>query len=469
MNKLPARCVVHSVLVLLFMPLLACAQDVQVPFDGTGKVFVITRQLQEQHNFLLVENGFVEASLFRNPEGQHWLEFIYERRDGRERQRVPISVADVLELRERVDKVVVESGLDTIVHKPVPLEARNETRIEGTTDPQSGRTGLLVGTTLWGMVYGPFIVSAADAETEAFVASFFIGGGIGFAIPAVLTSSIAVSDASREMALSGLFQGLGHGLMITGLLFGSEAPSYNVPFALAAAVGVTEAVAGFVHAANTTMSAGRAGAITSTAFFGSVIGGELAAIALSDLNHVSDVAVRLASGLGLAGAVAGIVVGDKLADHYHFTLGDATAYTLTSLYGAALPYFTVLPFVDEPSIWLPAVGLATTALGMYGGLQLVKSQDFRTSDGTGMILGSIAGTLVGFGVASLTNLEEGATPLIYGTSLAGFMLGLALASPSSDGSLMGKLDLLINPLAPFMANNLAPGTQLPVASVTYRF
>jgi hypothetical protein len=104
---------------------------------------------------------------------------------------------------------------------------------------------------------------------------------------------------------------------------------------------------------------------------------------------------------------------------------------------------------------------------MWLGTRLAGSRDLRTGDGTGIILGSIAGSLLGTAINNLYDTGDFASIVEYATSLAGSALGLAVSNPSAEGKLYGNLDLNINPAAPFLASSV--GAPLPCVSVRYRF
>lgn len=449
--------------VMFLGPQLLYSQEMQVAFDSAGTVFVIDLAMQRQHNILPVPvDGFIEARLFQSEAGEFWLEVVRTNHKGdRIRSREEFSGSNVQRVRLKLHDI--QSG-STGTEQSLP-----ELSALGRSDFYNGNTGLIVGTTFWGLVYGSYFTTAIGAGESAGYGAL-IGAGLGFAIPMIVSSNTSVNDASTELALGGLFQGLMHGLFITGLVFGEDAPDYKVPFAMTVGVGIAEATSGFFVAKNTGMSAGTAGAITSTSFIGALTAVQLSAVFLSVSDVSGDASIRLTTGLGLAGSVAGIVAGNILANHYRFSLADATAYMLTSFYAAALPYTIYESFVQDfegfDSALLYGTGVLATIGGMWGGLEIVRSGDFLPSASTHMIVGSIAGCAAGLGILGLTGGEQSLL-FPYLGSVGGFALGMAMSNRQHNGALLGKAEFDINPVAPLFAGRL--GTHVPMVSALFRF
>jgi hypothetical protein len=200
--------------VLLCLPVLASGQDTQVPLDNNGKVFVITKAMQARYRLINATPDFEEARLYRDKNNTFWLEVTSANADGsRLRDRISMSESAVIELRDRVTALDAGAVGDstTAPTSPMPPTQMSGLRMveSPTQDWQSGRTGLLVGTTIWGLYYGQVVgglLSLRDSSLATGVTvGLAVGGAVGYALPAVLTANAPVSDASREMALGGLF------------------------------------------------------------------------------------------------------------------------------------------------------------------------------------------------------------------------------------------------------------------------
>lgn len=426
----------------------AVSQEVRAAFDDSSTVWVITAQMQKSHWFLQADTaGFSEARLFKRTDGEYRLE---------------ISRVDSTGTLVTVNEVISEGAVRSVRARVTAVYHNKPSAGTGTgagasgfgsesvASLDAGRTSLLVGSTFWGLAYGLYTTAALGAD-EYVGYGGLIGIGVGYMVPALLTRGRHVSVASSELALGGLFQGLGHGLLLTGTLFGDDPIDFRTPYALAVIVGLSEATAGYLIAAKTNMSAGDASAITASAFTGSIAGAQLAGTVLSGIRTNDEFDTRVASGIILATSAAGIWAGAMLADAYHFTPSDAVAYTLISVYGAALPY-AFAPIIShdlESSVYLYAVGLITTVSGMWLGLQVVQDHDLVPPATTYMAAGAGAGALAGLGVYGLTGASDEDTAVLfpYVGSVAGFLFGYGLSETIPDGDFGSAIDLTVKPKA----------------------
>ncbi len=292
-------------------------------------------------------------------------------------------------------------------------------------------------------------------------------GGLGYVVPAMLTKNTNVTDGAASLTLGGMFQGAIHGWLIAGVVGGSDVSS-RTGFGLSAITGAAESVIGFVVGSKSNISEGAAGAINTSAFYGMITGGALG-LAIVGENAGDDLTVRLSSGLALAGAAGGVLFGNAIASSQRVTPTDATVYGVSGLLGATLPIsMLALLSPDDLSVRLAT---ALTAVGTVGGiaagLAIIKGVDYPSGDGTGMVLGALAGGLIGLGVGVLTE-EPKYTPIIaWGGAAIGFGLAVVGANPIVEASSRGSLKFDFNPLGLFLASRT--NVAVPVGSLTYRF
>ncbi|MBL0063387.1 MAG: hypothetical protein IPP40_18355, partial [bacterium] len=74
----------------------AQAQDISVPLDTTGKIFVITIELENKLNLFPDYAGFMEARLYHVKRQQHFLEVLGRRDSSVVRTRIPQTTEQVI-------------------------------------------------------------------------------------------------------------------------------------------------------------------------------------------------------------------------------------------------------------------------------------------------------------------------------------------------------------------------------------
>ena len=438
------------VAVLCVGALVAQAQvERQIAFDEAGKVLVITKSLNDEYRWFEPLETFLEARLFRMTDSAYVLEILRKGEVGNERERKQLSMVEMLALRSRI--------------------RINATQVEVGGLDQSGRSTLLWGSTLWSLFYygtAVSIVFSSDGSVSS-APTYLIAGGLGYFVPALLTQNANVTAGAASLAVGGMFQGALHGWALGGLISGSNLSS-RTGFALSILGGVSETVAGYVIGSNTGISEGAAGVINTTEFYGAA-GGALAALTIMGNVTEGDAGIRVLSGLGLVGAAGGILLGNEIIKSQHITNSDATVYALTGALGLGLPY-AVLSAVSLDNVStrvITGIGLLGAAGGLYLGTRLIDGLDYREGDGSTFLLSTLAGGVIGVGIAQLVDSPRAIGPLVWASAAGGFLIGRALARPDAEGTSMGKLDVNFNPLG--LVLGARSNVPMPIGSVTYRF
>jgi len=432
--------------------------ETQVPFDTDGNVMMITKSLNNKLSIFDAPQSFMEARLFRTSDSTYVLEISRMNSGELQRERKPLTSADVKALRIRAG-IVSAVGSD------------GEERAVGAGElDQRGRGALLWGSTLWSLFYygsAASYVFGNGRDYEPSAATYLIAGGLGYLLPALLTRNANVTEGAASLALGGMFQGAIHGWLLAGLIQGDNVDA-KVGFGLSIATGIAETVGGYVVGSDTKITEGKASVINTTEFYGSVVGG-LLGITILGFETNSDATVRLGSGLALAGAAGGIVLGNLLGNEQYFSPTDATVYGTAGLLGLTLPY-AILLAAREGEIdgrLVSGLGIVGVAGGLIAGNELVKGLNYRGSDGTGIVLGTLAGALIGVGIGVLAEDTRVAIITTWLGAAGGFVTGLAMAKPSVEGRSTGSLKFDFNPLSLVLgARSTVP---LPVGSLTYRF
>jgi hypothetical protein len=104
---------------------------------------------------------------------------------------------------------------------------------------------------------------------------------------------------------------------------------------------------------------------------------------------------------------------------------------------------------------------------LYLGTRLIDGLDDREGDGSTVLLSTLAGGVIGVGIAQLVDSPRAIGPLVWASAAGGFLIGRALARPDAEGTSMGKLDVNFNPLG--LVLGARSNVPMPIGSVTYRF
>ncbi len=452
----------RSILLIMILPFLLLAQssgqERQVSFDTTGTVWILTADLNRQHQLLPDLPTLVEARLFVVADTSYYLDAILDEGGSRLRRRIDLTVDAARDLRLRSSAVLGQAV------------AAYDTELD-----QSGRTALLWGSTIWSLLYYGTATGVALDVSEPAV-PILLAGGLGYLVPALLTNNAPVTEGAASLALGGMFQGTIHGWALAALVAGEDLFDAETPrlgFGLSVLTGIGETIAGYAVATSSNMSEGRAGVINTTAFYGLVCGGLTSAAIFDQVEPSSDVAARVVGGLALAGAAGGVIAGNAVADGQHYSSGDASMYGITGFFGATLPWVvlaTVQPD-DLSATLVSSLSIATTIGGLWIGDQLVRGKDYRTTDGTISVLSLLGGGLIGLGIAELVDSDRAYSALTYAGAVGGFAISLAMAKPAAETKSMSALEVNVNPLGPIMLQRDAFGITRPApfATMRYRF
>jgi hypothetical protein len=429
------------------------SQEVALPWDSAGRVYVLTAEMESQILLFPDVTNLTEARLFRSADGTLSVEITAKYREEIRRERRVLTDEQLRDLRQKFND-------------------RAAVTMPSVKFDQSGRSALLWGSTLWSLFYYAPMIMVAISPEEGNVAAalpFIIAPVLGYFIPAALTSNSNVTNASSSLALGGMFQGAIHGWALAALIQGDELDG-RVGAGLSVATGITESVVGFTVANSSGMSEGHASMINTTAFYGTLSGLFTGLLIGSDESTV-EISARGAGGAGLAGAAAGVIIGNSLGSSRTYTGADAGIYAINGFLGATLPLAilaAVKPESLDPRIFFGSA-IATTALGLYVGTQLVRGRDYNST--VGPVLSTIGGALIGYGVGIL--IGDTAPGYMWWVGAAGgFAISYLTADwrPEGDNGDHSSLNFQFNPLG--IAALTVPELSrfpMPLASVSYRW
>ncbi len=451
----------------LLLPAAVTAQEVQVPLDQDGRYLTIERGLARTLGLFVQDYPELRRVRLFEAEDGFVLEISFER-DGRAaRFRVPLTAAEVRDLRARVSRALARSGAE---------EALN----------QDGRYLLLGTTTTLGLGYYGWALPAVleiDSGRGA-LATYMLTAGASFVIPYLYTRTRPVTYGMANAGFWGATRGLSHGTYLANTV--ADQPSFRASVGTAVAVSLGEGLIGYTWARRTGMSAGEAHTIGNFGDFGAGAAGQLMLVA-----QPSD--DRVVSGSLLAGTAAGIATGTWLAPSLDFTWGDAeihrAAYLLGAAHGAVV--FDWLygdnPDDDDMRI-LGGLLLAGSVGGTWAAHRLLPDHDFTVGEGILVELGAAAGGLLGMGVGVLAGPDDPDATLLFTLGAIGADLGFGIvfnaladnARDRADGDGGGsdghgsdrRVELQLDPGALMtLAPSLRPDGGLPrtLFALRYRF
>ncbi|WP_022834707.1 hypothetical protein [Salisaeta longa] len=393
----------------LFVTGPAVAQEVQVPLSPDSTVTTIDAELRNALGLFPDVSGFQRARLFRTGPGTY--ELVVEYRTGGQmlRQRRPLTAAEVEQLRQRVASQLQAANIRVGLN-------------------QEGRVGLVASTTFLGLVEGSLLVGALEAESDAAAALPLMGGALGFFIPLLATQNASVSEAESDLTFYGGVQGYAHAVQLAELV--SKDPDGSSVAGLAALFGAVEGTAGYLAATRNGWSGGHAEMISLTGISGNLLG---LGLGTALAGETDDGAVsRTIAASSLISSLAGAYIGHRMGCTGRYTQGDARIYLQTGVQAAnfigSLAAATGMEDRRGVAALITGAGVGGLALGR----SLVQERNFSKGEANLIFLGSVAGSLLGGGLAAVSDANGSAVALMQAVgSGLGFGITYGLFSDSA--------------------------------------
>lgn len=365
--------------VMLIIPLCAISQERQIPLDADGKINIIDAPLEKKLSLFNDYRGFTEARLYQANDTTYVLEVSYMPERQMLRERKQLSPGEVSAFRSTVTEKLAQKAPYSILD-------------------QSGRTGLLVASTVVGTLYYGTAISTIISPNylPSYTGIYLLTAGMSFYLPYAVTRKMEVTRGQSTMATYGLTRGIAHGMLLP-VVFSSDV-DYKVALTLGVSGSIAEGILGYQWAKKHHFSEGRAGAIGTFSDFGMGI-----ALATAHLAGLFDgnVAGNMAALSVLTGAGAGLYAGYRLTQNENYSTGDVIALQGAGLLGAYLPpSLLFVAGVDEPKLMTLATALGGIG-GLYLGDKLALKQEFSTRQGVFISLSQVAGALTGMGCGYL--------------------------------------------------------------------
>ena len=418
-----------------------------VSFDSAGQVNIMTPYIAERAALRApwwpVSGDFTEARLYTVNDSTYVL--TVGRRTGVV-ERYTISAVD----RDAIRAIVSRLPPDVIT-------ARNE-----------ARNAFVKNQTILGILaYGPAFAGAiADNGAGATAGYLVVAGGTFFAASEISRRTF-ISRAQSDLAFN-----MGHNGALAGwaTMYAVGGADDRAQAAGAFVGGLTGATLGLTFARNMTEADAVGAAFGSD--IGALIGwGTTEAIRGKETcivtgggpppqctrNLSTHTEVALILGSGIIGYPLGLLYPRNA--RYHVTPGDIGTLWGTALLGMA----TAGTFLGDKSSGRTIAASLTTGgvLGIIAGDRfLVQRFDHSRTDGGRVVLGTIAGGLMGAGIASLTNTNNPDPHLVLGAAAAGGLLGIIVTEryldPPSDAG-PPRFRVTFNPVSIALLAARTPG------------
>lgn len=372
------------ILLLVFVCFKLTAQERQIPFDLNEKINIIDAALEKKLALFSDYPGFIEARLYQNSDSVFTLEISHMTEKSTLRIRKILTCDEAFAFRTLVSEKIRKDAPHSLLD-------------------QSGRTSLLVSTTLIGTyLYGSSVSTLIAGNTYDFNPGIYLlTAGSSFLIPYFITKNKEVTKAEAYTSFYGMSRGYFHGLLLP-LLFSSD-PDEKSVFGLGTAVSITEGILGYKWAKKYDFSEGRSLAIGTFGDFGMAIG--LGAGHLLGLYEGKSTTNFVALSI-LAGAGGGIYTGYRMSAKENYTTGDVVALQVAGSLGAYIPASLMyIAGIEEPKLYTLA-SLFGALSGLYLGDALAQKQEFSTRQGTLIGLSQFSGMLIGMGLGYLIDSSE---------------------------------------------------------------
>ena len=326
----------------------------------------------------------------------------------------------------------------------VPASSRAPKPAVSTKTTGEFRSDFVRNQTLLGVaIYAPAFATTVAHDGIAWAASYLLVAGGSF---------VAAAEISRDMKITDAMQRLATGTPIRGAIAGAILASTYDGDARATAVSI---LVGSIGGTASALWLGRRmtdGEAAATLFGSDVLGLVAFAGATAAGLEAPGSPNKTRSGLTLAGMIVGAPLGQAYAAlaPYNVAAGDLTAMTAAAGVGMLAGLSTVASGTRTDRQVAGALAIGGVAGLIVGDRLLVRRYDHTPAEGRLVVVGGVAGGLMGAGVALLTGGSQGrfntfSAALTTLGAAGGIVLTQRYMLPKADGALrLGGLRM--NPL-----------------------
>lgn len=256
---------------------------------------------------------------------------------------------------------------------------------------------------LWGIYYGASLAYIAGMEDAAAVGIPFITGGIWMLGPAMNPKKYeGITQTTVNASNNGKFLGAIYGWSLAFAVAGESESVEKIGLGLSTVASIGLGEWAFQTQKKKNISAGRVELLRHYGVLGPLVGG--AVLAATETESANLVGVGL-----LAGAGAGLAIGNKAAKAYDYTQGDVDAISSLSIITTGLGVAVISDAIansSNPSNALVLVPAATAVAGTLLGQRQVRNVHLTKRQGSTISLSSVGGALVGVGVLALAEADS---------------------------------------------------------------
>jgi len=401
------------------------AQEIQMPV--CGKIQVITPQMAASTDFFGDYPGFRQASVYLTQDSTLVIEILYQKDGSIFKERKPIS-------REIIDAICSQINI-----KPFE-EVANDVDVD-----RDGRRKIIASTMAYSLAYYAWAIPTAfnAGSGKAYTASYLLLGSAGFFVPLIATEEGSFTKGMAKGYTYGCFLGAGHGLSLGALASGGY--DHNIILGVSSVVSIGEGLIGLNYARRHQLDRAQMRTIGSLGTWGFAYG-----LGIPSMWENNDDLV--VAGSSIAVSALGIGLGDHFAKKLKPADGDVTVINSMGLLGGAISSTIVYSFAGDEGSAAAYVGGAIlgSLTGITLGLNKTSKINYTRSEGNLIILGEIAGGLIGGGLVALMEADD--VPAVW-IITAGLFGGFAFSDQAvkkrkaKTNNLGLNLSFEINPVA----------------------
>lgn len=410
------RCMlITTCLTILFLCTPLIAQEVQIPFDEAGKIFVVTADLEKDLRLFVEYENFVEARLYKLLDSSFVLEITQTTQGKMIRTRKALVQADVEIIRTRLAAIMASTP-----------QMNPDEQLTGWE-----RTSQVIGSGMLGLVYGLF---ADEASTP-----YYRYSRNETVAPWVLLTPLAYAGATiyainqpwfgrsaSTMLTHGMVSGFVHGALLYGAIAEEKKFESETMWGIGITAGLIQGIATMRLPEKWGFNFGQTSVFTNMSVSGTIAG--FLAPGMFGAFDGSGWTSQAFCATALGFSAAGYWLGYELSHNQHYAGGDASVFTIPASIGLVLPPAFVLaaePSLDDGKI-LVGTMLAAHIAGYFIGNGLIKEKDFSFEQGRLISTAAWLGTLPGLFTlyAARNNSLAKISPLL---SVLGAGIGFTIA------------------------------------------
>lgn len=366
-------------LTLLASTFFISAQEKQIAFEPTGKIWIIDEVLAAKLDYFTEYPDFKQALLFQENDSVFTLEITSGKQNENFRIRKNLTLAD---------KEMMLSDIGERLKSNSPRSLLN----------QEGRTELLLINSMISYSFYGMAASAIFSTDDINPAIYLLSAGTGFIAPMLMTRNKDVTKTQAIMTGFGQTRGILHGLLLP-LLF-SRNPDYRLTLGMGLAGSIGEALIGYNWARRNPVNPGQATTIGLYSDFGMMLGlGTAATMGVFEMSE--EKTPGLLALTTLAGAAGGMIYGHNLSKKDYYSQGDAMMTSNLFLTGAYLPLSILSTFDYFDYKLFTAVGTIGAVAGICAGDKLAQHFEFSNRQSMFSTLSMFGGGLLGAGIGYL--------------------------------------------------------------------